>query len=172
MILNNRKIIENWNYVGLFVLLFGLLRYFFYYFILKNNSIWDAFWVCHITSILAGIIIFYRDKFFISGILVWIILGPLLVVFLNTKEALSLTGFHHITTVLALPLMFFYYKEIWVPEGFVFGLVSFYAYMAITANLSNGEINLLNGIPLWAGLFLTIVSLLILFQSKFLKNKN
>lgn len=133
---------------------------------------WDALWVCHITSILAGIIIFSRDKFFISGVLVWIILGPLLAVLFNISGVLSLTGFHHITTILALPVILFYYKETWSQEGFVFGVISFYAYMSITANLSNGAINLLNDIPLWAGLFLAIVSLLIIFQNKFLKYKN
>lgn len=130
---------------------------------------WDAFWVCHIVSILAGIIILSRDKFFISGIFVWIILGPLLVVFLNIDGALSLNGFHHITTALALPAILFCHKETWSPDGFVFGVVSFYAYMATTANLSGGEINLLNGIPLWAGLFLAIVSALMIFQNKFFK---
>ncbi len=130
---------------------------------------WDFFWVCHITSVLAGIIILSRDKFLISGVLVWIILGPLLAILFNINGVLSLTGFHHITTALALPVILFYYKETWSSEGFAFGVISFYAYMSITANLSDGAINLLNNMPLWVGLFLAMVSLLMIFQNKFLK---
>lgn len=163
-----KKIGKNWHYIGIVVLFFGALRYFTDYVIFKNNNIWDGLWVCHITSIFSGIIIFSRNKFFISGIIVWIILGPLTALFFNLDACFSLNGFHHIVTVSTLPVILFYFKKIWNPSGFVFGVISFYSYMAITSNLSNETVNLLNGAPLSAGIFLAIISVMIFFQDKFL----
>jgi len=158
---------KNWYFIaGLLLLFFGFLRHFVIYAKIKDITDWDYFWVCPVAAILAGIAFLLRDKFLITAACVWIVVGPLSVVLVETEKCFSAIGFHHIVSVIVLVLAIFHWKEIWSPSGMVFGAISFHAYMIITSSLSNGAINLLDNAPLWVGVLLTGIAILIFLEYK------
>jgi len=161
-----KKIDSYWYLFGWILLFSGLLRYVITYDIIRNN-VWDALWVCPVISILAGIAFLMQDRFFISGTAVWIMVAPLAVVLSDINKCLTLIGVHHIVSVIALIIILFHFKEAWDSMGMVFGIISFYAYMAITSNLSGERVNLLNNVPLWVGVSLILISIFIFLKNKF-----
>lgn len=158
---------KNWySIAGLMLLFFGLLRHFAIYVKIKDITDWDYFWVCPLAAVLAGIAFLLRDKFLMTAACVWIVVGPLSIVLFETEKCFSAIGFHHIISVLVLILAILHWKETWNSMGMIFGLISFYAYMLITSNLSNGAVNLLDDAPLWMGLIIAGIAILIFVEYK------
>jgi len=160
------KKINNWRLIGIVLLLSGLLRYLVAFYSPGENTFWNMFWVCPLAAVLAGMAILLKDKFLISGSFIWMVTGPLSVVLFETDKSFSLLGFHHLVSVIALILILFHWKEIYNPEGIIFGVISFYAYMMITSSLSNGAVNLFDSVPIQFGLFLALVSILIFWWNR------
>lgn len=133
----------NWHLVGILPLVFGILSYIIA--ITHSVSLWGLLWACPLIAVVGGIVILFmpRNRFAVSAVAGWILVGPLLVALFETKQNLQLQQFHHIASAVAFFVILYHWKEIWNTKGFLFGMIGFYAFTIITVNLSGGAVNLL-----------------------------
>jgi len=174
-----KEISPGWHWVGLLPFVFGILSYFIT--ITRFADPWKVqwtswgllLWVCPLTAVMGGsvLLLFPRNRFAISTVIAWISNGPLLPAL--SENNFQLQQFHHLVSAVVLLVILYHLREIWSPKGILFGLVSFYAFVIITVNLSGGVVNLLKpwqeSVPpsLWIGIIFATISVIILLWHKF-----
>ena len=173
-----KEISPNWHWVGLLPLVFGILNYVIT--ITRFADPWKLqwtswgllLWVCPLTAVVGGIVLLFfpRNRFVLSALVAWISNGPLLPAL--SENNLSLQQFHHLVSAAVLLVILYHLREIWSPKGILFGLASYYAFVIITVNLSEGMVNLLqpfkeSGLPpMWLGIIFTVLSVITLLWYK------
>ena len=167
-----KEISPNWHWVGLLPLVFGILSYVIT--ITRFADPWKLqwtswgllLWVCPLTAVAGGavLLLFPRNRFVLSALVAWISNGPLLPAL--SENNFSLQQFHHLVSAAVLLVILYHLREIWSPKGILFGLVSYYAFVIITVNLSGGVVNLLqpfkeSGLPpMWLGIIFAVLSVI------------
>lgn len=174
-----KEISPNWHWVGLLSLVFGMLSYVITitHFADPWKLQWASWglllWVCPLTAVAGGatLLLFPRNRFVLSALVAWISNGPLLSAL--SENNLSLQQFHHLVSAAVLLVVLYHLREIWSPKGILFGLVSYYAFVIITVNLSGSVVNLLqpfkeSGLPpMWLGIIFVLFAAVILIWHKF-----
>lgn len=168
-----------WYLVGVLPLVFGILSY-----IITISRFADPWklqwtswglllWACPLTAVVGGMVLllFSHNRFAMSALIAWILNGPLLPALFDSREMLQLQQFHHFVSAAVLLVILYHWKEIWSTKGILFGVVSYYAFVIITVNLSGGVVNLLEPFkkiepPMWQGVISAILSVLIFLWHK------
>jgi len=170
-----------WYWVGLLPLIFGILSYVITIsrFVDPWKLQWTSWglllWACPLTAVLTGIVLmsYSRNRFAVSAIAAWILNGPLLPALFESRQMLQPQQFHHFVSAAILLVILCHWREIWNTKGFLFGIVSYYAFVIITVNLSGGAVNLLepfkiHGSPLMlVGIIFAIISFAIFLWYRF-----
>ncbi|MFH1353839.1 MAG: hypothetical protein ABIH36_00990 [bacterium] len=167
-----------WHWVGLLPLMFGVLSYIITitHFADPSKFQWISWglllWVCPLTAVAGGavLLLFPRNRFATSAVIAWIFNGPLLPAL--SENNFSLQQFHHLVSAAVLLVILYHLREIWSSKGILFGLTSYYAFVIITVNLSEGMVNLLapfreSGLPpMWLGIIFALLATAIFIWHK------